>query len=75
MLTQLRLHWKDRFGYCAPLKPVTTVQRVGSSKNLEKPPLVAVVFSFQCEDTSQPSNRQEAKACNENSILECWNKK
>lgn len=41
---QIRLHWKDRFGYCAPLKPVTTVQRVGSSENPKKPPLVAVVF-------------------------------
>ena len=25
-------------------KPVTLVQRVGSSENLKKPPLVAVVF-------------------------------
>jgi hypothetical protein len=28
---QIRLHWKDRFGYCAPLKPVTTVQKSANS--------------------------------------------
>lgn len=28
VLTQLRLHWKDKLGYCAPLKPVTTVKNL-----------------------------------------------
>ena len=43
---QLRLHWKDRFGYCAPFKPVTTVQRVGSSENLRKTTVGSGGFFF-----------------------------
>ncbi len=27
VLARLQLHWKDRFGYCAPLKPVTSVKK------------------------------------------------
>ncbi|MFW8216942.1 hypothetical protein ACOIDV_28315, partial [Klebsiella pneumoniae] len=34
------------FGTCALRKPVTSVKRVGSSEDLEKPPLVAVVFLY-----------------------------
>ncbi|HBY4324267.1 TPA: hypothetical protein MIU07_29075 [Klebsiella pneumoniae] len=45
MKAQIRLHWKDRFGYCAPLKPVTTVQKSANScEPSKKPPAKAVFF-------------------------------
>jgi hypothetical protein len=28
---KIRLHWKDKFGYCAPFKPVTMVQKSANS--------------------------------------------
>ena len=33
---RLRLHWKDRLGDCAPLKPVTVVQKFPNLLNLRK---------------------------------------
>jgi len=44
VLTQLRLHWKDSFGCCAPLKPVTTVQKLAGLLNLRKTTLPGGFF-------------------------------
>ena len=44
---RLRLHWKDSFGCCAPLKPVTTVQKSANSREPSKKPPAKAVFSFQ----------------------------
>ncbi|PQV67353.1 hypothetical protein CDU01_20305, partial [Cronobacter sakazakii] len=44
---QLRLHWKDRFGYCAPLKPVTLVQKFPNLLNLQKNRLPSRFFCFR----------------------------
>lgn len=46
MGARLRLHWKDRLGYCAPLKPVTAVQLVPQLSEPSKKPPCRAVFSF-----------------------------
>lgn len=48
----LRLNWKDRFGYCAPHKPVTLVQRVGRSENLRENALQGGFFVSGKETTT-----------------------
>ena len=50
VLTWLRLHWKDRFGHCAPFKPVTTVQKFAGFLNLRKTTLPGGFFVFRPRD-------------------------
>lgn len=59
VLTWLRLHWKDRFGHCAPFKPVTTVQKLAGFLNLRKTTLPGGFFVSEMEDTpfKAPSSR------------------
>ncbi len=54
---QIRLFWKDRFGYCAPLKPVTTVQK-SANPCLEPSKLPAKAVSFRLASAIMIANPQ-----------------
>ncbi len=56
---RLQLHWKDRFGYCAPLKPVTTVQKLAGFWTFEETTLPGGFFVSKAKIRCRVSVSQE----------------